>query len=68
MTDLDLTFHSLTDPHRREILALLREAGELRVGGSFLIVMRVGDKGLEHRGVYQEITKYDASSSPGCRA
>ena len=32
MTDLNLIFHSLADPNRREILALLREAREMRVG------------------------------------
>ena len=32
MTDLNLVFGSLADPTRREILGLLRESGELRVG------------------------------------
>jgi DNA-binding transcriptional ArsR family regulator len=29
---LDLVFHALADPSRRKVIALLREAGELKVG------------------------------------
>ncbi len=32
---------------------------DAKVGGNFLIVMRVGDNDLEHRGEYKEINKYD---------
>lgn len=32
---------------------------DARVGGSFLIVMRVGDTDIEHRGEYREITPHE---------
>ena len=32
---------------------------DAQVGGKFLIVMRVGDTDLEHRGEYKEISKHD---------